>query len=156
MKVGKILISAILGLSLTTPMMAGSTISQELIKSAKKWDVKSITPKALKKMIDNEDDLWMLDVRDPYMRVEGSIEGLDNAAVARGNLEFKIEEEIEDKKAFIVVYCRSGKVAVLAAQTLKKTMKYTNVVYLEEGLEGWLNAGYSIFNHLGELKLVTE
>jgi len=156
MKLHKIIVVAFLGLGLSMPLMAADTISQELIKSAKKWDVKGISPAKLKKMIDDEADLWMLDVRDPYMRVEGSIEGLDNAAVARGNLEFKIEEEIEDKKAFIVVYCRSGKLAVLAAQTLVKTMGYKNVVYLEGGLDNWLESGYSVFNHLGELKLVKE
>ena len=153
MRITKLLITATLTLGLCAPLMAGDNIGQQLIKSAKKWDVKGISPDALKKMIDEEKDLWMLDIRDPYMRVEGSIEGLDNAAVARGNLEFKIEDEIEDKKALIIVYCRSGKVAVLAAQTLKKTMKYQNVVYLEGGLDGWLEAGYSVFNHLGELKL---
>ena len=39
---------------------------------------------------------------------------------------------------------------------LTKALHYKNVVYLEGGLESWLNEGNSIFNDLGELKLVTE
>lgn len=153
MKIVKIIASVVLGLGLSIPLMAGSLASEALIASAKK-DAKSITPAALKKMIDNEDDLWMLDVREPYMRIEGSIEGMDNAAVSRGVLEFDLADKIENKDAFIVVYCRAGKSAVLAAKMMKEDLHYTNVVYLEGGIDAWLEAGYSIFNAFGELKLV--
>ena len=131
--------------------MAGSATSEKMIAAAKK-EVKSITSKELAKKIDNEDDLWMLDVREPYMRGEGSIEGLDNAAVSRGVLEFDLESKIEDKNALIVVYCRQGKSAVLAAKTITQDLHYTNVLYLDGGLENWLNEGYSLFNDLGEIK----
>jgi len=153
MKISKLLLSALIGLGLTMPLMAGSATSEALIAKTAK-SVPSISPKDLKKMIDNEDDLWMLDIREPYMRNEGSIEGMDNAAVGRGTLEFDIEHEIEDKDALIIVYCRSGKGAVLSANTLLTKMGYKNVRYLEGGLDGWLEAGYSIFNHFGELQLV--
>lgn len=156
MKISKIVITAILGLSLATPMMAGGKTSENLIKSAKKWDVKGISAKDLKKKIDKEDDLWMLDVREPYMRGEGSIEGMDNEAISLGTLIFDAETKLEDKNALIIVYCRQGKSAVLAAQMLVKQMHYKNVFYLEGGLESWLLDGNSIFNDLGELKLVTE
>lgn len=153
MKISKILTTTLLTLGLSTPIMAGSALSQELIASAKK-DVKSISPKALKKMIDNEDDVYMLDIREQYMVPEGSIEGMENIAIGRGVLEFDIEAKIKDKEAFIVLYCRSGKGAVLAAKTMKEDLHYTNVQYLEGGVDGWLEAGYSIFNHFGELQLV--
>lgn len=153
MKITKIITLIVLGLSLSTPLLAGNALSQALIASAKK-ETKSISPAALKKMIDNEDDIWMLDVREPYMRIEGSIEGMDNAAVSRGVLEFDLAEKIENKDAFIVVYCRAGKSAVLAAKMMKEDLHYTNVVYLEGGIDSWLEAGYSIYNAFGELKLV--
>lgn len=156
MKLSKIVASAVLGLSLSMPLMAGSNISQEMIASAKKWDVKAITPQALKKMLDEEKDVYMLDIREPYMIPEGSIDGTENIAIPRGLLEFDAPTEIKDKKAFIVVYCRSGKGAVLAAKTMKLDLKYKNVRYLKGGLDGWLEAGYSIFNHFGELKLAKD
>jgi len=156
MKISKIVITAILGLSLTTPMMAGSKVSEELIRLAKKWDVKAISAKELKKKIDAEEDLWMLDVREPYMRGEGSIEGMDNEAISLGTLLFDADSKLEDKNALIIVYCRQGKSAVLAAQMLVKQLHYKNVFYLDGGLESWLLDGNSVFNDLGELKLVTE
>ena len=148
----KMMAGAILVASLSSSVFAGSKTSEALVAAAKK-EVKSISAKDLAKMIDNEDDVWMLDVREPFMRIEGSIDGMENIAVSRGVLEFDIGSKIEDHNAFIVVYCRSGKAAPLSASVMKHKLHYTNVVYLEEGLEGWLNAGYSIYNAFGEMKL---
>ncbi len=152
MTLAKLIASAVLGLGLSMPLMAGSALSQELIAKAAK-EVKSITSKELAKMIENEDDVWMLDIREPYMIPEGSIEGMENVAIARGLLEFDLPSEIKDKNAFIVVYCRSGKGAALATKTIQNDLHYTNVHYLVGGLDSWLEEGNSIFSHLGELKL---
>ena len=153
MKLMNVLLVAALGLAM--PLMAGDAASEALVAAATK-QVGVITPKALKKMIDNEDDVTMLDVRDPFMREEGNIEGMENVALSRGNLEFEIGKEISDKNTFIVVYCRSGKFAALAAKTLVDDFHYKNVHILEGGIDGWLEAGYSIFNHFGEVQLVKE
>ena len=155
MRINKIVTTVILGICLGMPLMAGSATSEHMIADAKKV-TKSISAEELQKKIANEDDLWMLDVREPYMRGEGSIEGMDNEAVSLGVLVFDIESKIEDKNALVVVYCRQGKSAVLAAKMLTEDLHYKNVVYLEGGLESWLNGGNSIFNDLGELRLVTE
>ncbi len=154
-RINKLVLTALLGLCLSTTLTAGEKLGQELLASAKKW-TKKITPAELKKKIDNEDDLYMLDIREPYMIPEGSIEGMENVAIPRGLLEFEVEDKIENKDAFIVVYCRSGKGAALTAQTMAEQLKYTNTYYLVGGLDGWLEAGYSVFSHLGELKLVKE
>ncbi len=153
MNITKLIAIALLGIGLSMPLMAGSKTSQALLATTKK-EVKAITPQELKKMIDREDDLWMLDIRESYMVIEGSIEGMDNAAVGRGVLEFNVEHAIEDKNALVIVYCRSGKGAILGANTLQNVMGYKNVRYLEGGIEAWLEAGYSIYNAFGELQLV--
>ncbi|MFC2074091.1 rhodanese-like domain-containing protein [Campylobacterota bacterium] len=155
MRISKIVTMIILGICLSTPLTAGEKLGQELLASAKKW-TKYISPEDLKKKIDNEDDLYMLDIREPYMIPEGSIEGMENVAIPRGLLEFEVEDKIENKKALVVVYCRSGKGAALSAQMMNEKLKYKNVVYLKGGLDAWLEAGYSVFSHLGELKLVKE
>ena len=152
MKVAKIIIVALMALALSTPVMAGGELSQNLVASAEKWS-KKITPAELKKKIDNEDDIYMLDVREPYMIPEGSIEGMENVAIPRGLLEFEIEDKIPNKDAFIVIYCRAGKGAALSAKTLKEDMHYTNAHYLVGGLDSWLEAGYSVFSSFGEVKL---
>jgi len=146
----KIVVSVVLVLSI--PLFAGNAESQALVKSAKK-DVKSITPQVLNKKIENEDDVYMLDIREPYMIPEGSIDGMENIEIARGLLEFNLASKIKDKNAFIVVYCRSGKAAVLAVKMMKEKLHYKNVTYLEGGINGWLDAGYSIFSSFGEMKL---
>lgn len=152
MKINKIAAVALLGLALGMPLMAGGELSLKLIAEAKKA-AKAITAEELQVKIDNEDDLFMLDIREPYMRPEGSIEGMENVEIARGLLEFEITDKIEDKNALVIVYCRSGKGAALSAKTLQEDMHYTNVYYLEGGLDAWLEAGGSVFNHLGELTL---
>lgn len=152
MKLNKIAAVALLGLAFSMPLMAGSELSQALIKEAKK-SIKGITAEELQAKIDKEDDLYMLDIREPYMIAEGSIEGMENVAIPRGLLEFEVTNQIEDKNALVIVYCRSGKGAVLASKMLKEDMHYTNVYYLKGGLDSWLEAGGSIFSHLGELKL---
>jgi rhodanese-related sulfurtransferase len=152
MNITKLIATAILSIALSIPLMAGSKTSEALLASTKK-EVKAITPQTLKKMIDNEDDLWMLDIRESYMVIEGSIEGMDNVAIGRGVLEFNVEHAIEDKKALVIVYCRSGKGAILGAEMLQNVMGYKNVRYLEGGIEAWLEAGYTIFNNFGELQL---
>lgn len=155
MRINKIITVVILGISLSMPLMAGGELSQALVASAKKWN-KKITPAELKKKIDNEEDLYMLDIREPYMIPEGSIDGMENVAIPRGLLEFEIEDKIPNKDAFIVIYCRAGKGAALSAQTMKKDMHYTNAYYLEGGLDSWLEAGYSVFSSFGEMKLAKE
>ncbi len=155
MRISKVITVVILGISLSMPLMASGQIGQELLASAKKWS-KKITPAELKKKIDNEEDLYMLDVREPYMIPEGSIDGMENVAIPRGLLEFEIEDKIPNKDAFIVIYCRAGKGAALSAQTMEKDFHYKNVYYLVGGLDGWLEAGYSVFSNFGEVKLVKE
>ncbi len=152
MKINKIAAAALLGVSLSMPLMAGSILSESLVAASAKV-VKSISPEALKKMMENEEKLIMLDIRESYMRPEGNIDAEEHVAIGRGVLEFDVESAIPDKKAFVVVYCRSGKGAVLSAKTLIQDMGYSNVVYLKGGMDGWLEAGYPLFNHFGEMDL---
>jgi len=154
MKLSKIVATTLMTLSLTTSsLMAGSKTSEHMIAQAKKG-VKGITPQELHKMFEEEKvDVWMLDIREPYMIPEGSIDGIENIEVPRGLLEMNVESKIKDKNAFIVVYCRSGKGAVLAAKTVEQDLHYKNVRYLEGGINGWLEAGYTIYNSFGGMQL---
>ena len=136
----------------TTLLASGHPEVVKIMKRAK-GVVDAITPKELAKKLSDGEEIIMLDVRESYMREEGDIDADDIIAIGRGVLEFEVLNQIKDKKANIVVYCRTGKGAPLAAYTLKKDLGYENVSYLKGGIEGWMNAGYPIYNHFGEVKL---
>lgn len=130
---------------------AGNPETDKLVEEAKKASGE-ITPKALKKLLDDHEDIIMLDVREVNLRAEGKIKSDDSFAITRGNLEFKILYKIDDRDIMIVTYCRNGGRSALAAQTLVK-MGYKNVVSLQGGLKGWAKAGYLIDTGIGVTKL---
>ena len=153
MRLRRLAMTALLiGLGVGIPMMAGDAISEALVKKAQK-NVNAISSEALQKMIDDGEEFISLDVREEHMREEGVFDSEEDVKIARGVLEFDIGAAIPDKKKFIVVYCRAGKSAALAADTMKRQLGYTNVVYLKGGLDEWLEEGHSIYNHFGEMVL---
>ncbi|MDA3945204.1 MAG: rhodanese-like domain-containing protein [Helicobacteraceae bacterium] len=152
MKLHKLMATTILGLMLTLPLMAGDVISEGLVKAAEK-NMEAITAEELQKMVDDGVAFVALDVREADMRMEGTFDAENNVEIARGVLEFDVGEKIPDRKALVVVYCRVGKSAVLAAQTMKYHLGYTNVRYLKGGLDAWMEEGHSIYNHFGEVTL---
>ena len=121
--------------------------STKLINEAKK-NTKAIAPKDLKKLIDDEADVIMLDIREILERSEGQIYAEYNYEMTRGDLEFHIMTKIKDTNALVITYCRGGVKAILAAQTLQH-LGYKNVKYLEGGLRAWANAGYPIETEIG-------
>ena len=154
MKISITKLLLVLTLSSTTFLM-GFANTDKLIAQAKK-DTAEIEPKALKKMLDDEDDVTIVDVRESEQRAEGEIVTNDSYfSITRGNLEFEIGKKIDDKDAFIVTYCRGGSRGALAAQTLRK-LGYKNATNLKGGLKAWTKAGYSIKTGLGITTLVTE
>lgn len=134
-----------------SPVLAGYPETDKLVEEAKKASGE-ITAKKLKTLLDDNEDLIMLDVREENQRAEGQIHSDEFFAITRGNLEFKILYLIDDKDIMIVTYCRNGGRSAFAAQTLRK-MGYKNVVSLQGGLKGWAEAGYLIKTGLGVTKL---
>ncbi len=149
-----LLFVCISALVLINPAFAGQAETKKLMKAAK-ISVKVISAKELDALIqDEEAEFYTLDVREPHMWEEGTFDTPDDIKIARGLIEFDLPNEIKDKDALIIVYCRSGKGAPLAAKTIQDDLGYKNVRYLKGGLQGWMDEGYSIFNHFGEVKLV--
>jgi len=146
-------------IALTTSMMADSMSKMDLINKAKK-EVGEISPKKLKSLLDDGEDVIVLDVRESEQRAEGSIPWDDMNkenfhAITRGNLEWKIDKIIPNKNAYIVTYCRRGGRGALSAKVLRK-MGYKKATTLKGGLKGWAKAGYHIKTGLGVTTLIKE
>ncbi len=91
----------------------------------------------------------LLDVREP-VEWEHHIAGA--VQVPRGLLEFAADPASPrhkpelDPARRVIVYCRSGVRAVLAASTLK-TLGYADVVNLDGGITAWKEVGLPIAEH---------
>lgn len=83
----------------------------------------------------------ILDVRDSNETIKGTLPNAKN--VSRGMLEWKVETQLEDKDATIIVYCASGGRSALAAQTMQQ-MGYKNVHSLAGGYAVWVDNGLPI------------
>jgi len=85
----------------------------------------------------------VLDVREPDEYAAGHLPGA--VSVPRGLLEFKLSGTpgMRARDMKVVVYCKSGGRAALAAASMQD-MGYLHVVSLAGGFDGWLSAGYPV------------
>jgi rhodanese-related sulfurtransferase len=105
-------------------------------------EVREIMPWDLEERMQDNPELLIVDVREPYeyeaMHIAGSIN------VPRGILESACEWDFEEtvpelvqaREQEVVVVCRSGYRSVLAAHSMQ-VLGYQDVVSLETGLRGW-------------------
>lgn len=116
--------------------------------SLAKEDIVEMAPAVLYKMLENDESVILLDVREAAQRSEGEIYSDESYVMTRGNLEFRIMNMIKDKDAIIVAYCRSAGRSVFAAQTMKR-LGYKNTYSLRGGLKEWALSGFPFENGLG-------
>lgn len=148
------MIMMVAGLMIGSSLMASQPEAEKLIAAAIQ-EAGEMAPKELKKMIDGEKNVIVMDIREENQRAEGEIYAATTMAITRGNLEFEVLNKIKDKNAVIVTYCRGGSRGALAAQTLKR-LGYANATNLKGGLKGWAQEGYPIETGLGVTLLTKE
>ena len=112
--------------------------------------VSEVNATTLKKMLDGDDDFFIVDLRGNNQVARGEIYHIDSFKIDRGYLEFQVETKIPDKKAIVVVYCCSGKRSLLAAQSMIK-MGYKHVYSLKGGIKGWVDQGMPLDTTYGEM-----
>jgi len=118
--------------------------------------VPKITPVKLRKWIKYEKDFILLDVRDPNELSAGYIDAGEYMKISRGKLEFAaIKNKRLPQDRTIVVFCKSGSRGALATQLLRE-YGYKKVYNLLGGLEGWIEAGFTIETPLGTFRQVPE
>lgn len=114
---------------------------QQLINEALE-NVEEIFPWDLAEAVEQNTELMLLDVREPYEYNAMHIKGALN--VPRGILEsaceFDYEETVPElvkaREREIIAICRSGKRSVLVAQVMQQ-LGYRNVKSLKTGMRGW-------------------
>jgi len=121
--------------------VAGITTGAQLQAEAEKR-TKVISTEDLKKALDEDLDMVLVDVRLPteIKNMGGAIKAPQNRNIPRGWLEYRITSVALSKDTPIVVYCGAGVRTPLAADTLQK-MGYTNVKNYSAGYIGWKKAG---------------
>lgn len=92
-----------------------------------------IEAKEAKKMIDNNDDIIIIDVRTPEEYKEQHIP--DAELIPLDTIEEKAPYKLDNKNATLLVYCRSGSRSYQASQKLVE-MGYQNV-YDFGGINDW-------------------
>jgi rhodanese-related sulfurtransferase len=106
-------------------------------------NVEGITVREAREVFDTASYFLLLDVREPGEYKPGYIPDAIN--LPRGLVEFKIQSEgfwenkmryLPEKSDLILVYCKKGKRAILAANTLRK-MGFENVKYIIGGFKKW-------------------
>jgi len=98
-------------------------------------------PQELKRRLDANENLVLVDVRDPDEYRDGAIEPATN--ISRGFLEFRIGTAAADPKTPIVLYCQSGLRSMLAAKALHD-LGYENVTNLQGGFQKWAQSGLPV------------
>ncbi|MDQ7044974.1 MAG: rhodanese-like domain-containing protein [Sulfurimonas sp.] len=137
---------------LISSVFADEDLSIQLIHEAEK-EVGFISSQDLKKLIDSEANVIVLDVREAYQKVDGAIYSDESYAITRGDLEFLIMSKIKNKNALIVTYCRGGHRSALAALSLRH-IGYKNATTLKGGIRAWAKSGYPIETKIGITRLV--
>lgn len=105
---------------------------------AKPISFQNITSPKLAKMLEKK-DFFFINVHIPY---EGELAKTD-AFIPYTEIEKNIDKLPQDKNAKIVLYCRSGRMSEIAAQTLTK-LGYTNVYNHIGGMLDWKKEGYGV------------
>jgi sulfur-carrier protein adenylyltransferase/sulfurtransferase len=93
--------------------------------------IPEITPEELKQKLDSQQEVFILDVREPH---EYQIANLDGYLIPLGQLPHRVSEL--DPDAEIVVHCRSGKRSADAVDFLQKR-GFSNVRNLAGGILAW-------------------
>jgi rhodanese-related sulfurtransferase len=98
----------------------------------------NVTPTELKTMLDNKDFVF-INVHIPFA---GNIASTD-LSIPYDQIAQNLDKLPSDKNARIVLYCRSGRMSAIAAETLVK-QGYTNLWNLDGGMAAWEQAGFGL------------
>ena len=106
----------------------------------------------LKNDLDSGKNFVLIDVRGPDEYKIGHLRKSIN--IPQRQLKTTIVKLYPNKDTDLVLYCKTDYRSADGVSDLKK-LGYTNVKKLLGGFKGWCEAGYSIYNRHGELKMIS-
>lgn len=152
-----IIAALVLGLFSAAAATAGEpkwmkTKVKEMVDQARA-ETKHISIQQLKKAIDDEEDVVILDVRTPREYEAAHIPDAVNAP--RGLLEFSIWTLVPDQQEKMYVYCKTGARAALATRLLND-LGYPNAIAVDTGGLAWVKAGYPVQTSISDETLILQ
>jgi len=129
----------LLGLSACQPANTVRPVTSTPV-SAETAIYHNLTAKDLNAMLANKDFVF-INVHIPFA---GNIAGTD-LSIPYDEIDQNLSKLPADKNAKIVLYCRSGHMSSIAAETLLK-LGYTNIWNLDGGMQAWQQAGFEILS----------
>ena len=92
----------------------------------------SISASELRKKLDDEEAITLIDVREPWEHEAFNIGG----TLISMNTLFENVDQI-DKHKPVVIYCQKGIRSQVAIQRLQQKFNYTNLINLSGGMDAW-------------------
>ncbi len=96
--------------------------------------MQEITVQELKKMLDNNDEFQLIDVREEY---EYEWANLGGELIPLGTIVDNLHKISKDKK--VIIHCKSGARSSAVIDTLEKQFGYTNLFNLKGGIISYIN-----------------
>ena len=130
----------LIGWSLVQPLQTPDGTKKDEIVQVSGGSYRNIASEQLWTMLQKK-DFVLINVHIPY---EGELPQTD-MFIPYNAIDQNIDRLPQDKAARVVLYCMSGRMSAIAAETMVN-LGYTNVLNLKEGMREWQQKGYSLLN----------
>jgi rhodanese-related sulfurtransferase len=156
----RFIVSAVLVLSLAGVLPANAQASQpqkwttspaKVLVDQARAATKQVSINELKMAIDKQEDVVVLDVREPNEYEVAHIPDAIN--IPRGLLEFSIWAVVPNVEKKIFVYCKTGVRAALATKLLND-FGYKNALAVATGGAAWVKAGYPVITSITDEEII--
>ncbi len=104
--------------------------------------IEQLTPEQAQKELEANDDIVLLDIREPHEHAEAHLEG--DVLVPPSEVAERIDEIAPDTSQRVILYCRSGNRSARAANQLQEQFGYENVANVDGGILAWQENGLPV------------
>lgn len=113
----------------------------DTLMAQKRAEVEEMAPPVLLKMLDEDEDIILVDIREPKQKDGFTISAMESYSMTYGQVYFTAFKNLQSRDNVVVVYGKFGMVSLFVASTLKK-LGYKHVYSLKGGTDAWQLAGY--------------